>query len=308
MSAAAHGAGDEPEVVEEPGEVLTVENDEGGEEEGAQRATDDAGRPSRKERRENRMAEERKLREEAERARTAAEERVARLEREHAELRGYVQASQQRQQEDPRAELAASITKLENEAEGHLERAAMARKAGDNDTYRREYAAYNAKMREATKLDAKADIRAELEAEMDRRLRQVPGITPQHLALRDTVMREFPWIATDEGARDMVDGEISRIARTGGRHPDDIAVIRQAATAVAKRLKLGGQQPVTREQQQRYTGTRGAEGGAAETDASRVVMGPREKKLARLSYPHLEQKEAEKAWAKMVSKSQSSDE
>lgn len=292
---------DEPEIVEKT-DTVTVEPDEP-EDRGAVGDDDKTpnDRPSRKERRENRMQQERQAREEAERARLAAEERAARQDREIAELRGFVQAQSQRQQGDPRAELNQQITKLENEAETHLERAALARKAGDNDTYRREYSAYNAKMREATKMEVKADMAAEL----DQRFQGVQqgGITPQHLALRDTVMREFSWIATDAIARDAVDGEIGRIVSSTGRRPDDIAVIRQAATAVAKRLNLGGRTPPTREQQQRYAGTRGAEGGSGGDDASRIVVGKAEEKLAQAAFPQLEKKEAIKAWAKEMAKS-----
>jgi DNA repair exonuclease SbcCD ATPase subunit len=307
MSVAGQEPENEPEIVEEPGETVTVDRDE--DKTPVQGPSDGGGEEfDRKTRRANRMKEAREAAEAAQAEKRATEERLARIERENAELRGYVQGQAQRErQTDPRAEINTQITKLENEAETHLERAALARKNGDNDTYRREYSAYNAKVREAAKLDAKADIMAELEPRLAQVQQQGGGISPQHLALRDTVMREFPWIATDEGARDMVDGEINRIATSQGRRQDDISVIRQAATSVAKRLKLGGQQPPTREQQQRYNGVRGTEGGQGEGDASRVVMGPREKKLARLSYPQLEPKEAEKAWAKMVAASQSKD-
>lgn len=308
MSVAGDTGDTDPEIVEQT-DTVTVDRDEPDDRETQNDDTTPVDRPSRKERRENKMREERERAEAADRARVAAEERVARLERETAEMRGYLQAREsQRDSGDPRAELNQQITKLENEAETHLERAALARKNGDNDTYRREYSAYNAKMREAAKIDAKADIQAEFQAELDRRLQSVGGISPQHLALRDTVMREFSWIATNAIARDAVDGEIGRICSATGRRPDDIAVIRQAATAVAKEMKLGGQTAPTRQQQQRYNGVRANDGGGGNGDASRIVVGKAEEKLAQAAFPQLEKKEAIKAWAKEMAKRQRGDE
>lgn len=308
MSVAGEANDTDPEIVERE-ETVTVDHDEPEDREPAKGAADDGEqRQSRRERRENRMREEREAREAAERERNELKSQLERQAREVAEMRGYLQAQQsQRDAGDPRAELNTQITKLENEAETHLERAAAARKAGDNDTYRREYSAYNAKMREAAKLDAKADMREEFQAELDKRLQAVGGISPQHLALRDTVMREFSWIATNAIARDAVDGEIGRICSATGRRPDDIAVIRQAATAVAKEMKLGGQQAPTKQQQQRYNGVRANDGGGGNGDASRIVVGKAEEKLAQAAFPQLEKKEAIKAWAKEMAKRQRSD-
>ena len=257
--------------------------------------------PSRRERRGNKMAEERAAREAAETQAREYRERLDRQEQQLAEMRGYLAAQHQRQQLDPNATVEKRIEALEDEAHGHLERAGLAAANKDTATQQRELRAYHAKNREATILayEARANPR------LDERFQQLQQSMPDpHLAATVAqAAQEFPWLTTDSDAEALVNSKLGALLKAG--RPRTIATIREAATAVAKRLGLGGRQAPTPQQRQRFNGIPAGESGAGEGGQRAMPEDNRTNRtLAIKSFPTLEPKKAWAAWCKMVMESE----
>lgn len=292
MSAA--GASTEDVVTEEPGDVVTVEapetEEEGGE--AAPAAASPEQVQNRKERRANRMREEKEAREAAERETSALRDRLARTERETAELRGFVTAQAQRGQGDPEAAVKQKVTALRREAQIHLERTAAFTKAGQHDAAQAEMDLYHDKIDEARE----ARRAPQREAELNRRFSEVQANIPSQEVINDRarITAEFPWLQTDTGARAMVGDKFDELRRAG--RPGAFETVKEAAALVAKRLGIGGRQAPTQESRQRLSGVPSGEGAGGGEGAVQIKVGPAERKLASLAYPALEPKEALKAW------------
>lgn len=286
-------------VTDGPGETVTVPPpDDDAPDEGTREEKTPAERPeNRKARRENKMREEREGRETAERAARESNERWMQAQRETAELRGYVASlAQQQRQPDPAAALNEKVAKLRQEAMAHLERSAVASRAGDRATAERELAAHYEKIEDATMERYDARQRPEL----DQRFQEVRGNipSPEIITARENIIAEFPWIRSDPEARAMVDVKFEALKAAG--RPGTFDTIREAAALIAKRLGIGGRQAPTQANRQRLQGVPSGEGSGGGDGNVQIPMGAPEKKLAHLSFPGLEAKEAEKAWAKSM--------
>lgn len=301
----AGAAETEPEIVEDPGETVTVDDtDDGGEPEAGAGGADGAGdRPTRAQRR---LEEARTVRE-AREAREASDARYTALERQFqeqgralAEVRGYLASQRQQQQQgDPAAKLNADLERLYDDADRHLERAALARQAKDPETSKKEMRLFYAKTREAAELSAEARISKGL----DERFRQVQQAIPnqQMHADRERLTREFPWMYSNRGAVALADSIIDEMVHKG--HPMAYETFRVALTEAAKQLRIGGQQASTQQQRQRFVAPAGGEGsGGSDGGAPQIIMTRENKRLAHLTYKNLEPKDAEKKWAKEMAK------
>lgn len=293
MSAA--GATTEEVVTEEPGEVVTVETpepeEEGGEAAPAAAASEEQ-RQNHKERKQNRMREAKEAKEVAERTARDLSDRVARAERETAELRGFVAAQAQRGQGDPDAAVKQKVTALRREAQIHLERTAAFQKAGQHDAAQAEMDLYHDKIDEAREV-RRAPQR---EADLNRRISEVTGRipTPEIQMARENILQEFPWVRTDVEARAMVDAKFEALKASG--RPGTFDTIREAAAAVAKRLGIGGRQAPTQESRQRHQAVPSGEGAGGGDGAVQVPWGAAEKKLAEKLFPRLDPPAAKKAF------------
>lgn len=245
---------------------------------------------SRKERRANQMREAKEARDAAERSARETSERIARVERENAEMRGFL-AAQQRQG-DPAAELKARIDQLDTEAQEHLKRSAIASAAKDTEMASREMKAYHAKIREASRLET----RAEMEPEIERRIGEVQQTVPSHelMGIRDRIGREFPWAYTNPRANVLTDAIHAEMVAAG--RPPGYETLRAAAAEASKMLGLGGRAAPTQQQRQRFAGVPGGEGAGGGEGAVQVPWGPAEKKLAAKAFPNLDPAEAKAKW------------
>lgn len=298
MSAAGATEDPEVEVAEGPTETVTVPppDDDAGDEGGGEKpaaALSEGERESRKERRANKMREARESAEAADRRAAAMEERVARIDRENAELRGFVAAREsERGQTDPEAAVKEKVTRLRQEAQAHLERTAQYTKAGDRAGAEREMALYHEKTEDAAMERYEARNRPVLE----RRLGELQGNIPSQELMNDRAQfaSEFPWVYADPEARAMVDAKFEALRATG--RPGTFATVREAATAVAKRLKIGGRQDPTDGNRRRLQGVPSGEGSGGGEGAVSIPWGPAERKLAEKAYPTLDPPAAKKAW------------
>jgi hypothetical protein len=288
------GADLEPEVTEDEGAADR--------EEPARRATDDGGerRANHRERRANKMKEANEARVAAESARVAAEERASRLERDVSEMRGYLAAQAERQRQDPNDSTDKRIDSLEAEADAHLERAAETK---DPEVKKREFKLYHAKHREATILAYEARANPKLDERFQQLQRNIPD--PQSHAAVAQAIQEFPWLATDDEAESLVNAKLGKLLQSG--RPKSIATIREAATAVAKRLGLGGRSAPTERQRQSFSGVRGGEGGGGGGGGERAgepEMNKANLALAAKAFPALEGKKRWSAFSRMVQESE----
>lgn len=284
-------------------EPEVTEDDAGGESEPTPRRAkdDDAPAPSRKERRGNKMAEERAAREQAETQAREYRERLDRQEQQIAEMRGYLAAQHQRQQQNPNDTVEKKIDALDDEAHGLLEHAARLNAAGDAAGSRAAMKKRDAVIREATILAYEARANPKLDERFQQMQSSMPD--PQVAATYSQAIQEFPWLTTDDEAATLVNDKLGKLLKQG--RPRSIATIREAATAVAKRLNLGGRQAPTPQQRQRFNGVSAGEGGGGE-GGSRAM--PEDNKtnrtLAQKSFKDLEPKKAWAAWCKMVMESE----
>lgn len=283
-------------VTGEPGEIVTVEAPDPEDEGGGERETGgEPVREDRKTRRANRMRDEQTARQEAERQTASERAERGRLEREVAELRGFVAARAAREDRGTStSDVTTQVDRLETEAQEHLQRSALAAKAGDMAMAARELKAFNAKNREAARIETVAALQPDFE----RRINEVRGNipTPEIVAARENILQEFSWIRTDPEARSMVDVKFETL-KTAGR-PGTYETIREAAAYVAKRLKLGGRQDPTQESRARLQAVPSGEGAGGGEGSVQIVMDEKNKKLAHAAYRNLEPKEAERAFAR----------
>jgi hypothetical protein len=284
-------------AITEPEETVTVEpggDDDPAPAKGAAPISDEE-RQSRRERREAyQRATERA--EQAERQTAELRQQMQDLGRQHAEMRGYLTRQQQEQQQgDPRAAVTSRIESLENEADDLLNQASMAARAKDPENAKRLMRAYNAKLREAGEIAAEARLMPQFQQAIQEIRQSIPNT--QLLNARDNLAREFPWLHSDEGARDMIDGEIDRMAAQNGGNLT-FEIVRAATAKIGKRLGLGGREAPSEESRQRYRAVGGGEGSGGGESPTTVKMGFREKKLAEAAYRNLEAKDAHKQWAK----------
>ena len=292
------GGDDEPKIVEKA-EGVTVDPDD------VETPTDkpaqtEEERQSRKERRQSKLAAEATRAAEAESRARAAEERVARIERDLAETRGYAAALGQRTQtDDPAVARKAKIESLESESERHLANAGMAASAKDQERAKAEMRAYNAKQREISRLEFRAEVDPEIEQRFQRERQNQPmQMTPQLLQAREALNREFPWLGTNKRALDATDAEVERRMRSG--QPFTYEMARAAAAEVQRDLALKVSAPPSERSRQIYAAPGGGEGEGGGEGAVTVKMGKAEKIMAHKLYPGLDPGDAEKKWAREV--------
>lgn len=237
--------------------------------------TEGAAAQSRKERRANAFQEAKEnarlAREEAAREREERE----RLGREVAELRGRWEQAQQQQQRDAKDPYADKIQALEDEAQMHLERVANSK---DPAVQKAELRAYNAKMREAAKLDMRRDL--ENEARKNPRQQQ-SQMNPRDAAMLTALEAEYPAIG-DKKFRNVADGYVALLMARG--RPDSLATLREACALAAQELKVGGVDSGKPSNVRRgaYSGFSSGEGagGGGETSRDDVPIGRTEEALA----------------------------
>jgi hypothetical protein len=288
---------DEPKV-EEKTEGVTVDPDD------VETPTDkpaetEEQKQSRKERRQATLRDEKEARRQADERARLAEERVARIERDLAETRGYAAALGQRNQDDPAAARKTKIASLEDEADRHLANAGMAAAAKDQERAKAEMRAYNAKQREIAKLEFRAEMEPDIDQRFQQFQRQQPmAMTPQLLQARDSLQREFPWLTTNKRALDATDAEVDRRMRSGQQFSYEMA--RVVAAEVQRDLNLKINTPPSERSRAAYQAPGGGEGEGGGEGPVTVRMGKAEKTMAHKLYPGLDPAEAEKKWAREV--------
>lgn len=257
--------------------------------------------PSRKERRKNEMARAEEARLAAEARAQEYQNRLDRQEQQIAEMRGYLAAQHQRQQQDPNATVDKRIEALDDEAHDLLERAAALNGAGDRAGARAALKKREATLREAQYIYNQSKAAPEIQKQFDDMRSSMPD--PQVQATYNQAVSEFPWLTTDEDAASLVNAKLGQLLKAG--RPRTIATIREAATAVAKRMGIGGRTPPSTQQRQRFAGVSAGESGAGEGGGRQMPEDNRTNRtLAQKSYPALEPKKAWAAWTRMVMESE----
>jgi len=160
----------------------------------------------------------------------AARDRQARqaLEVQLAELRGQVQAQQQRQQPatDPYEQ---RLKELRDKRDRHLE---MASASKDPATAKRELDAYHQTLEDMDEL--RADRKLAKERESWSQSQMDPGTQ----AMAADLASEFRWLRSDAEARAVADARIAKMVGEG--HPRSYETFRAACAWAAQVLQLGG--------------------------------------------------------------------
>lgn len=253
-------------------------------------------KPSKKERRAERAAEH-NARQEAAQLREQlreARERHSTLEASVAEMRGYLQAKHQKEnegQDDDKKKIAA----LRREANNHLKLAGAAR---TEEGVNAEMEAFYEKMEAANVIAAQRVLRPQIEQGQ----RSQP--TMEQLNQRQQLATEFPWALTNRRATALA-GAIEADMIAEGK-PATVATSRAALAEAAKMLNLGGHQPPTNQQRSAYSGIPSREGengnGAQKQVLNPAALQDWQKKLAEKAYPELEAPQAHKAWSNLMNK------
>ncbi len=275
---------------EDQGATETVElpepdADEGGGESSASesRAESSGGEP-RQTRKERRQSE---FQAAQEASRVAREELAAeRRERERlaaqvAEMNGRWQQQQEQSQRDAKDPYADRISALEDEAQLLLEKVSTTK---DPAEQRELLKKYNAKMREASKLDFKRDQEKDAR-ENPKQQQQQQGMSPRDVAMWTALEADYPMIANkDRGGqtfRATADLYINKLIAEG--KPDNLATLRAACALAAKELKIGGHdERASNGQRGAYGGHANGDGGGGRGDNGRpsVEFGPQQRALA----------------------------
>lgn len=279
-------------------EETDVEEPEGEESEGKTPA-DDSGEAeppklTRAEARKARAAEHKEL-EDLRAWRKTAEENQQAQAQQIAEMRGYLAAQAQQQQEgpDPREE---KIKQLRTEARQHLYNAQSARSP---EVAEAEFARFQEKTEEAGAIRAHAAIMADVNPRFANQL------DPAEQRRVAAMVMEFPWLETNEGAAAMAMAKERELQRNqGGRTPTP-AQSRAILADVAKTLGLGGHSNGS-PNRAAYSGVPSRQGGGGD-GAGRMLINPAnlsdsQKKLAQLAYPQFEPAVARKTWAARMNK------
>lgn len=284
------GSNASPESQTDDGEGAPDESGSEGADGGTQAAGSEPAKPSRRERRNDfvRMTKE----EAADAKRAAQEERDARvrLEAQVAELRRSV-SERPSQPAQPDTRLAEARRKYE-----------LAIAMGSQSKTTEEAKHHLALMHEAQ--DEIQDIRAEArEKKLREELREsMPNPAMQTEAA--IIAAEFPWIRENDEARSYADAKFNRLVRQG--RPQSRETMREALTATAKELSLGGRSAPPESSRRAYegTGAREGEGGGGSGPKGITVDQVREnaalKKLALSAYKHMEPDAAIARWVQRV--------
>jgi hypothetical protein len=281
--------------------------DEGGGGSSAESSQGASGGEQRQTRKERRQSEFQTAQETARLAReeAAAERREReRLATEVAELRGRWEQSQQQQQRDAKDPYADKISALEDEAQLILEQISNTKDRGEQKELLKKY---NAKMREAAKLDFKRE--QETQERDTPRQQQQQGMSPRDVAMWTALEADYPMIANKDrsGAefRATADLYINRLLASG--KPDNLATLRAACALAAKELKIGGHdERASNGQRAAYGGHANGDGGGGRGDngAGKVEWGPQQRAMAMAMANRLgkgyDEAEAKAEWLKRV--------
>lgn len=266
---------------------------EGGEVQGSEDTP--VERPSKKERRAERAAEHNARQEAAQLREELRREREGRtaLEASVAEMRGYLQAKHQKENEGQDND-AKEISRLRREANQHLKLAGIAKTQEGVDA---EMEAYHEKVQAAAVMAAERALAPKFEQAQRQQVRPDIVVSQAQLA------QEFPWLTTDRHAYSLAASIESEMLQKGSPHT--VATSRAAAAEAAKRLGIGGHQAPTQQQRSAYSGIpsrEGDNGGVSKPTLSANNLQDWQKKLAEKAYPEKEAPEAHKAWTALMNR------
>lgn len=234
------------------GDDADAGSDEGGD---RQAARSDAGdRPSRKERRANRMREATEAREAAVREAADLRERVARAEAAAADVtRRLEERERSTQNNDRTAQAKERITKLRQQAKSQLALSAQSKDPAQADKYWDEFQRLN---------DEADDLRDELrDAERwEKRKGELAGQIPDQGLMEEKqyIQAKYPWVTTNVEGRSLADGRFAALVASG--RPPTRQTMEEALTYAARTLRLGGSSAPSEASRQRYVGTSGRDG------------------------------------------------
>lgn len=261
------------------------------EESGAEtQETTSEDRPSRKERRANKLAEANRAASEAsELRRELAEERAARQRHaeELAEMRGQLNARQQQDKPDP---FDGKLKELREKRNRHLAASAT---AASKEHAERELDAYHEALEEIDELRGERR-----QSKNGQERQQQPDYT--QVAQKMALESEFPWLASNKAARTMADGYVNVLVGKG--RPMGMATYKEACALAAKDLGLGGTggQSNGKGRFSVPSGRTGASGEAGSSSFSANDMTRQQEALAEQLYNHLPKEQAHAKWARDV--------
>lgn len=284
--------GDEPEADVETG------GDEG--EHKAARDSEPADRPSRKERRANRMREanearEAAVREAAElRARVAAAEQAA-----HEAHRRIEERERQSQTTTQAAQAKERIAAIRRQAKTQLAMSAQSKDPEQAERYWDEFQRLN---------DEADDLRDELrDAERwEKRKGEIAGAMPNQGIIEEKqyFQAKYPWVATNVEARSLADGRFATLVANG--RPATRQTMEEAVTYAAKVLRIGGTGAPNPASRNAYVGMgqRDGEGDGGGTGGTMTAEDVRNnlalKRMALQIYNNLDEQQAYAKFAKEI--------
>lgn len=251
-------------------------------------------RASRRERRADRFREARERADGAERRLAAAETERQAMAQQIAELRGRQEAMWRQQTQTQGDPYEKQINDLEAKAKRHLATAASSKDQAVADA---ELSEYHKTLRAASALDA----RRETAAAMERFRGSMPD--PATSGMRVSLESEFPWLPSNEAARNAADAYIALLMNRDKR-PNNIATYREACAMAARDFSLGGNEKASAASRAAYNGISARTGAGGDDGRTHLQMSSDDngkmKIMAKQLYPHLEPEDAYKKWLKDV--------
>lgn len=210
-----------------------------------------------------------------------------------AEMRGYIAAQvQQTRQRADDGGVAAQVDQLESEAQRHL---LAAQNSKSPEVAQAEFKEFQRKSRQAGALETRVAVMSEIARERSTQM------SPEVQRQGSQIAAEYPWL----GENAVATAAAAALERQmiGEGKPANLVTSRAAAAEIGKRFGLNGASAAP------GAANRGAYGGVPSREGasgaggdgrpfiSVATMDKDQKKLAELTFPLLEAKDAHKAWS-----------
>lgn len=259
-----------------------------------------AEKPTRTQRRANRFQEERNARQRAEQELAEWRGRHTALESQFAEFRQQIERDrQQAQQADAGSQARQKINSVREQAWNYLAAASQAKTVAEAKELRDKYQEL---------MDEADDMRDEMrdESRWERRRGELnQGPSAELMGEQMYFLSKYPWLDGHEEAQKMIRARFESLVSSGKRQANR-ATMEEAVTGIGKLLRLGGTaNGVSDRSRQVYAGMgqRDGEHDNSEPSGSMSVEEVENslafRKMAQLTYPELEPRQAYAKWAKM---------
>ena len=210
----------------------------------------------------------------------------------------WEQQQQQTQVQSSKAQTQERVTQLRRQARQALALSAQT-KGKEAEDHWNEYERLN---------DEAADLRNEMadNERWQKRQGEIQQSLPNQEMMqeRQYISAKYPWVETNVEGRSLADGRFTALVKAG--RPASRATMEEALTYAAKMLRLGGQSAPTEASRQRYAGFAQRD-GEQDDGASSGSMSAEEvqnslplKRLAELTYPQLEARQAYAKYAREI--------